>query len=114
MTPGEPYPIEIDVQELARLRSGNEAFLLVDCREPHEHQLVRIEGSHLIPMRETPSRLDELAAHRDGRIVVHCHHGGRSMRVVQFLREQGFAGAQNLAGGIHAWATEVDRTLPTY
>jgi len=111
---GNPFPLEIEVFELQRLRDSGTDLLLIDCREPHEHELVRIEGATLVPMRETAARLDELEPHRERRIVVHCHHGGRSLRVTEFLREKGFAGAQNLIGGIHEWALRIDPSLPTY
>jgi rhodanese-related sulfurtransferase len=55
-----------------------------------------------------------LAAHRDRRIVVHCHHGGRSLRVANWLRGQGFEQAQSMAGGIDAWSTEIDPAVPRY
>jgi rhodanese-related sulfurtransferase len=45
---------------------------------------------------------------------VHCHHGGRSLRVTQFLRQRGFAQAQNMAGGIDAWSLRIDPTVPRY
>lgn len=110
----ESFPLEIDVETLQRVRESGESFLLIDCREPDEHALVRIEGAKLIPMRETPGRLAEIEPHRGQRIVVHCHHGGRSLRVTQFLRQQGFETAQNLAGGIDAWAEQMDPSLPRY
>ena len=108
------YPPEIDVRSVKALFDQGEKFLLLDCREPNENQLVQIAGSVLFPMREIPQRLAELEAHKAGRVVVHCHHGGRSQRVTEFLRAQGFDGAQNMAGGIDAWALEVDPTLPRY
>lgn len=107
-------PAEIDVRSVKELLDRKESFLLLDCREPNENQLVRIAGSTLLPMREIQQRLGELDSHKNGRIVVHCHHGGRSQRVTEFLRQQGFAGAQNMAGGIDAWAVEIDPTLPRY
>jgi rhodanese-related sulfurtransferase len=45
---------------------------------------------------------------------VHCHHGGRSLRVVRWLREQGFSRAQSMAGGIDQWAVDIDPSLPRY
>jgi rhodanese-related sulfurtransferase len=65
-------------------------------------------------MSEMAERVGELEPYRDWRIVVHCHHGGRSLRVANWLRGQGFANAQSLAGGIDAWAAEIDPTLPRY
>jgi rhodanese-related sulfurtransferase len=34
--------------------------------------------------------------------------------VVDFLREQGFARAKNLDGGIDRWSTDADRSIPRY
>jgi rhodanese-related sulfurtransferase len=108
------YPTDIDVRSVKQLLDRGEPFLLVDCREPSENQLVKIAGSVNVPIREIPARLAELEEHRQGRIVVHCHHGGRSQRATEFLRSQGFTGAQNMVGGIDAWALEVDPSLPRY
>jgi rhodanese-related sulfurtransferase len=88
--------------------------LLLDCREPDEHATARIEGAKLIPMREIPERLAELEPWRNKPIVVHCHHGMRSLRVAQFLRDSGFSRAQSMRGGIEAWSLEVDPGVPRY
>ena len=92
----------------------NDDFTPLDCREPSEDDAAHIEGSQLIPMREFPGRLAELEALRNSRIVVHCHHGGRSLRVTQWLREQGFPNVQNMTGGIDAWSLQVDPSVPRY
>jgi len=109
---------EVSAQAVAELLhrrpGGPPPPLLLDCREPDEHALARIEGALLIPMKEIPERLSELEPWRDGSIIVHCHHGMRSLRVVGFLRERGFEGAQSMRGGIDAWSIEVDPTVPRY
>jgi len=107
-------PLEIDVHAVKALRDAGQAFLLLDCREPDEHATARIPGAVLVPMSAVPERLDLLEPHRAGRIVVHCHHGGRSLRVTRWLRGQGFSGAQNMAGGIDAWSLEIDPATPRY
>lgn len=107
-------PLEISVTDVQALREGKTPFFFLDCRELSEYELVHIEGTTLIPMGEIADRLGELQAHKTGRIVIHCHHGGRSMRVTQWLRNQGFSQAQNMAGGIDAWSQEVDPSLPRY
>ena len=107
-------PLHIDVHSVKDLLDSSENFLLLDCREPQEHALVRIDGAKLIPMQEIASRLAELEPHRKGRIVVHCHHGGRSLKVTTWLRGQGFTQAQNMSGGIDAWSLLVDTSLPRY
>jgi len=107
-------PLEIDVHAVQALRVVGEEFLLLDCREPEEHAICCIPAAVLVPMASIPERLAELERHRDGRIVVHCHHGGRSLRVAHWLRARGFALVQSMAGGIEAWALEIDAGTPRY
>jgi len=107
------YPIEIDCQSTAaELQRGD--VLLLDCRQPEEYATAKIAGATLIPMGELPGRLAELEEHRQGRVIVHCHHGGRSLRVAHWLREQGFPQAQSMAGGIDQWSQEIDPSVPRY
>ncbi len=65
-------------------------------------------------MSELPARVGELAETLSKPLVVHCHHGGRSLRVANWLRTQGFPQAQSLAGGIDQWSLEIDPTVPRY
>jgi rhodanese-related sulfurtransferase len=112
--PDANLPVEIDCRGVQTLRSAGEELLLVDCREPDEFAHVRIEGAVLIPLQELPGRSAELAPHREGRIVVHCHHGGRSLKAANWLRQNGYSQAQSMAGGIDAWAVEIDPKLARY
>ena len=109
-----PLPEDIDVQAVKKLQDSGEKFVLIDVREPDEYATAHIEGSLHVPMRTVPSRLADLEAYRGERIVVHCHHGGRSARVAAWLREQGFERVQNMAGGIDAWSLQVDPSVPRY
>jgi sulfur-carrier protein adenylyltransferase/sulfurtransferase len=101
----------ITVNELKERRDKKQPHVLLDVREPDEHETCRIEGSMLIPLGQLPSRLAELP--NDKEIVVHCHHGGRSARAAGFLIQQGFT-AKNLAGGIDAWSEQIDQDVPRY
>ena len=107
-------PLEIDVRSVQALRNEAADFLLLDCREMDEWQAARIDGAKLIPMRKIPNSLAELEAYRTKSIVVHCHHGGRSLQVTHWLRNQGFALAQNMTGGIDAWSLHIDPRVPRY
>ena len=105
---------QIDVIAVKALLDDGETFLLLDCRNPDERDLVRIEPSTFLPMGELPQRVDELEAHREQRVVVYCHHGGRSEMVCHWLRSQGFARVQNMQGGIDAWACHVESKMARY
>ncbi len=107
-------PLEIDVLSVKQMLDRGERFVLLDCREADEVATASIAGSLHIPMREIPARLAELDDAKAGRLVVHCHHGGRSQRVTHFLRQQGFTQAQNMSGGIQAWSEHVDPSVPQY
>lgn len=110
----QELPIEIDCHGVhAKLRAGG-PFLLVDCREPDEHAIASIPGARLVPMSRLAGSLSELEPYRDAPIAVHCHCGGRSLKVALWLREQGFAKAQSMAGGIDRWAEEIDPQVPRY
>jgi adenylyltransferase/sulfurtransferase len=103
-------PLEIDVTAAAQLLQAG--GLLLDVREDSEVATCRVEGSRHIPMGQIPGHLGTLP--RDQPILVLCHHGGRSMRVTQFLRANGFGQVTNVAGGIDAWARHIDPALPRY
>jgi len=103
---------EVTGREVQEAIGSGRALTLLDVREPHEYEIVHLPGSLHIPLRELPGRLRELDPHRD--LVVLCHHGTRSMQAVELLRGAGFSSARSLAGGIDAFADEVDPTLPRY
>jgi rhodanese-related sulfurtransferase len=108
----DSLPLEVGPIEVKGLLDSKADFLLLDCREADEHAKVHITSAVLLPMSELAGRLGELDRHRDRRIVVHCHHGGRSLRVANWLRQQGFSAAQSMSGGIDQWAVEIDPSLP--
>src|SRR5437773_431149 len=103
---------EITAAELRDEWQRNPDLLLIDVREPHEHEIAHIDGAVLIPLGELPDRLGELDGHRE--IVTHCHHGARSLKALEILKAAGFSKVRSLRGGIDAWAVNVDRSLPRY
>lgn len=94
-----------------RLDRGEEIQLL-DVREPQEWEICHLSGAALIPLRDLPSRLCELS-NRD-HLIVYCKTGKRSFEALNLLRSAGFHRVENLAGGIDAWARDVDPTVPRY
>ena len=103
---------EIGVDELKERMDRGEAPPILDVREPQEFEICRIPGAVLIPMRELPSRLNELD--RSTELVVHCRSGVRSANATLWLRTQGFVRVRNLTGGILEWIDKVDPSQPKY
>lgn len=107
-------PTELSVEELQALREAKAPLRLVDCREDDEWHICRVEGAKLIPL----SNFAELALARlpdpTERVIVYCHHGVRSMRATLWLRQQGFAQAQSLRGGIDLWSELIDPAVSRY
>ncbi len=106
-------PIELSVTEAKRLLDmAPDRTVLIDVREPHEVEICRIAGAEHIPLQQIPAHLEILP--KEKHLLIHCHHGGRSMRATEFLRAHGFTAVSNVAGGIEAWATQIDTGLLRY
>ncbi|MCD8533655.1 MAG: hypothetical protein LR011_02235 [Verrucomicrobia bacterium] len=101
-------------QEISGYVGHDSDLVLLDVREPDEREFASIQPSEWIPMNEIPSRLVELEPFLQKKLVVYCHHGGRSARVVNFLKDQGFESVYNLDGGIDRWSLEIDPEVPRY
>ena len=107
-------PTEISPRELAaRLATGTPTYL-VDVRQPWEHALVALAGSSLLPLDEMPLRHHELRVPDGALVVTYCHHGVRSLHAAIFLERQGWSDVASLAGGVDAWACDVDRSFARY
>ena len=109
----DDIPLELSVADAKRLLdTGADRVLLIDVRETHEVALCRIEGAVHIPMRQIPEQVGQLPS--DRHLLIHCHHGGRSLRVTEFLRARGYASVSNVAGGIEAWAEQIEPGMARY
>jgi molybdopterin/thiamine biosynthesis adenylyltransferase/rhodanese-related sulfurtransferase/molybdopterin converting factor small subunit len=103
---------EISTPELKSWLDEGRQLTLLDVRNPQEWEISRLDGARLIPLPELQDRLGELDP--AATIVTYCHHGPRSGRAVNFLRQMGFSRAINLAGGIDSWSLLVDPSVPRY
>jgi adenylyltransferase/sulfurtransferase len=108
----DPSIPEISPETLADRLRAPEPPMLVDVREPWEHEVARIPGARLVPMNSLPAALSTFDPARE--YVIHCHHGVRSLMAAQFLRERGLTRVTNLSGGIDAWSVQVDPSVPRY
>ncbi len=104
----------ISVTELASKIDANEGFYLVDVREPSEFEIVRIPGSHLIPKQGFLDGTVLATLPQDKPIILHCKSGVRSAECLAILKGAGFADATHVAGGVIAWAKQIDKSLPVY
>ena len=108
-----PTSFEISAPEVHRRLEAGDVLTLIDVREPEEHQICRIDGATLIPMRQIPQQFERLEV-AAAPLIIFCHHGVRSLNVVEWLREQGLTDCLSIAGGIDAWSREVDPRVPRY
>jgi len=103
---------EIDPVEVKAKIDRGDKFVLIDVREPHEHQIGNIPFAKLIPLGDVAKRMNELNVGDE--IVVHCKSGVRSAKAANLLRESGFKNVSNMKGGILAWSDKVDPSVPKY
>jgi sulfur-carrier protein adenylyltransferase/sulfurtransferase len=104
----------ISARQLKEMLDGDDAIFLVDVREPNEYEIVSIPSSVLIPKGEflSGAALEQLP--QDRRIVLHCKSGARSAECLAIIKNAGFADAVHVGGGVLAWVSQVDPSLPSY
>ena len=111
--PDQPkhHPDEVTVQQMKEALAGTE-IAVVDVREHDEAEIAKIDGVPMIPLSELMHRFTELDPNQT--IYLHCKMGARSLKAVDFLKQQGFKYCKSVAGGINAWAEEIDPSVPRY
>ncbi len=113
-TKGMQMPFaEIRVAEYIQKRNEGWAPLLIDTRNAIEANIVTLPGTDaLIPHEEI--LLADLSTERD--IVFYCRTGRRSAIAAYALSQNGYNPEKlfNLSGGVHAWHSEIDASIPKY
>ncbi len=104
----------ITATDLAGMLDRGEAIFLIDVREPNEYEIVSIPGATLIPKGQflSGAALEKLP--QDRRIVLHCKSGARSAECLAVVKNAGFSDAVHVGGGVLAWVSQVDPSLPSY
>jgi rhodanese-related sulfurtransferase len=113
--PSQPqqHPDEVTVQDMKRaLDNPDLGIRVIDVRDPAEYEICHVAGVPQIPLDEIPKRFTELDPSQT--YYFHCQGGARSLKAVQFLKQQGFKHVKSVQGGILAWAGQIDPTLPKY
>jgi monothiol glutaredoxin len=104
-----PVVQQISAAEAKTLVEGGARF--IDVRTPQERALAKIDGTALL----TPATMDELLSlPKDTPLVFHCHHGQRSHQAALHFLDHGFTRVHNVIGGIDAWSSEIDPSIPRY
>jgi adenylyltransferase/sulfurtransferase len=104
----------ISARQLKEMLDGDDNIFLVDVREPNEYEIVSIPGSVLIPKGELLSGAALERLPQDRRIVLHCKSGARSAECLAVVKDAGFSDAVHVGGGVLAWVSQVDPSLPSY
>jgi sulfur-carrier protein adenylyltransferase/sulfurtransferase len=104
---------QITVEQLKKKLDAKEDIFVLDVREPHEYPIANL-GAPLIPVGSIESRINEIAAHKNDEVIIHCRSGARSQKAALALKAAGFTNVSNLTGGILAWAEKIDPTMPKY
>ena len=100
------------VQQLAQTPD----LQILDVREWWEVERAKLPNCLHLPLSEFAHWSVQIRELLDPHqpVVVVCHHGVRSAQVCAWLLEQGYAQVANLAGGLEAYALQVDPTFPRY
>lgn len=109
--PNAPRVQPMSVRELKTSIDAGEAMELLDVRTPEERAIAAIPGSVLLNEAEA-ARIESLP--KDTKLVLHCHHGGRSQQAAEQFVSLGFSNVHNVVGGIDAWSQEIDPDVPRY
>ena len=109
-TAGEAW--DISVQDLKAMLDAGENVRIIDVREPHEWDIVHIDGAELIPLSQIPAYMHRLDS--ADQLIMQCKTGVRSAKALKQLHEAGFRKLKNLKGGVIAWAEDIDTSLPVY
>jgi rhodanese-related sulfurtransferase len=111
---------EISVQEVAAKRANDDEFILLDVREAHELTYANLgNGVEHAPLSDIAERRlealpESVRQGKNAEIIVLCHHGNRSGQVTGWLIQQGWSNVLNMAGGIDAYARQVDASVGRY
>lgn len=112
VNPGQ-HPDEVTVQDMKKaLETPSLGIRVIDVRESDEQQIARIDGVPLFPLSRLPQQFTELDPNQQ--IYIHCKSGKRSLKALEFLRQQGFKYVKSVQGGIEAWSDQIDHRVPKY
>jgi rhodanese-related sulfurtransferase len=104
--------MQITPVDLATALKNDPDTKLVDIRTREEFDTVRVEGATFF----TQELMQEILMKWDRRalLAIMDHQGARSMDAAAYFIGHGFENVKSVRGGIDAWSSEVDASLPRY
>jgi molybdopterin/thiamine biosynthesis adenylyltransferase len=102
----QPFDRPAEVTPAEALRRLRQGALLIDVRNPGEHVIGGVEGSHAIPLASLEAQIDSAASDRRQEIMTLCASGRRSLRAAELLTRLGFENVASIAGGFSRWQAE--------
>lgn len=105
---------EITPRDVKRKLDKKENFVFIDCRQPNEEQITKIDGGTLIPLQMLGARIGELRGKENDEVIIYCRSGGRSLQFAQILKQNGFKNVKSMAGGVLLWNQDINPGGPQY
>ena len=85
---------------------------VVDVRPAAERALAPFPHPHEVLDEDSRERLEALP--KDLPLAFLCHHGNSSRQAAEYFRGLGFHDIYNVEGGIEAWSSQIDPSVPRY
>ncbi|HLK33895.1 MAG TPA: rhodanese-like domain-containing protein [Terriglobales bacterium] len=100
---------EIGAEDLRRLQSRQEDFVLIDVREKDDAVKGMIPGAVHISRGMLEHDIDRVTTDKDKKIVLYCGGGSRSALSAWMLKKMGFKQVISLAGGYRGWSQSQEK-----
>ena len=98
-----------DIVDLENMQAGD--ILVIDVRPEQDRAIAPFAGADVLTP-DSHARLTALP--KDTALAFICHHGNSSRNAAEHFREHGFTNLWNVEGGIDAWSSEIDPSIPRY
>ncbi len=98
-----PPRVDVSVSKAYAEWKSEDPPIFLDTRSATEYRQGHIEGSVHIPHTEVASRIDELRAIGEERVIVYCERGGRARAAEEALAEAGGFDVRHMEGDMRTW-----------
>lgn len=104
--------MQIDPEELQELLQQESPPAVVDIRTREEWDVGHLAQARLFSQELMQEMLGTWE--KSSPIIFYDHQGQRSMDAAAFFAGHGFTGVKSLRGGIDAWSSGIDPSIPRY